>query len=661
MFVVCNCAHGGIPLGQLSQKFEDSWEKPWDPLHERKKMYQEAYAFREKGDMKTYEQILQQAAQPISYRSHNGPKSELRSTGYFKAEYDWARLLEKKGNIAQALNFYVKSLGHSRYSIEDKARDVYFLAFGRVEEIWDESKKVDAENKEALVVLTRECFRGRNTETIERAFEYLERIETVIPQEERFALFKKYGWRSVVAAMDLLNAKQFAHRDGLALFHLAQLKQFGVCCDQSTTLASRYYINALKKAQPGDTYKGKAEQNLRHLAFADKRTIGSTGEYMDYVKSQKQWERYCAIGGSILDGCQGIIDKMDKEIEGKPGCRVVYHAGDNAWNIEYFERHYPELFVASELDDDISEELRFQLKLLEVRYLVLKAKEFRINQIKDPYTDTLVAYRAAVDGYKELASVSKKKYTDYNLKDLHGDFCMVAGAYAMGLFDGTSNQHLHNVALESALRFYSDARNIGYPAGLYACAMMSLRGEVGLTERQVRSYFNIMENNAPLVSDKHKAYFNLYEFYSGSMKLSSFVNLKDRDKKAKEYVKKAADEGSIPGMFAYGSLLLKSKDATKHVEGQSLVEKAAQKGSEKAIAYLKFQEIYDDVIRSDSDGKAALGNLRTFIKKLDEDIVSKLEKDALFIKLRSALTQKNKIFGGIVTASLQQRLNEIRK
>ena len=648
-------------FAQSFQKFEDSWENPWNPLHERKQMYQEAYEFREKGDMKTYEQILQQAAQPISYRSHNGPKSELRSTGYFKAEYDWARLLEKKGNIAQALNFYGKSLSHSRYSTEPKARDVYFLAFGRVEEIWDESKKVDAENKEALVVLTRECFRGRNTETIERAFGYLERIETVIPQEERFALFKKYGWRSVVAAMDSLNAKQFAHRDGLALFHLAQLKQFGVCCDQSTTLASRYYINALKKAQPGDTYKGKAEQNLRHLAFADKRTIGSTGEYMDYVKSQKQWETYCVIGKSILDGCKKVIDHIEKEIESQPGCRIVYHAGDNAWNIEYFERHYPELFVASELDDEVSEELRFKLKMLELRYLKLKAKEFRVNPIKNPYTEILPAYRATVDAYKELADISKKEYTACNLKNAHGNLCMSSANYAMGLFEKTSNEHLHKVALESALRFYSDARNLGYPAGLYACAMMSLRGEVGLTERQVRSYLNIMENNAPLVSDKHKAYFNLYEFYSGSMKLSSFVNLKDRDKKAKEYVKKAADEGSIPGMFAYGSLLLKSKGATKHVEGQSLVEKAAQEGSENAIAYLKLQKLYDDVIRSDSDGKAALGNLRTLIKKLDEDIVSKLEKDALFIKLRSALTQKNKIFGGIVTASLQQRLNEIKK
>lgn len=662
------------PLGRNEQLYQNERGMVRGPLLgllDKKQMYQEAYEYRNKGDMKTYEQMLQQAAQPVTYTSHNGPKSELRTTSYFKAEYDWARLLEKKGNMPQALIFYGKSLSHSRYSTENKAKEFYVNSFGRVQEIWTESKKIGAENKDALVLLARECFRGDKVESIEQAFKHLECIEAEIPQEERFALFKKYGWRSVVAAMDLLNVKQFAHRDGLALFHLAQLKQFGVCCDQNTTLASRYYINALKKAQPNDTYKVAAEQNLHHLAFAKERTIGSASEYMHYVKSQKQWETYYAIGTFILDDCQVTLDLIDKEIEKQPGCRILYHAGDDALNIDYFETHYPELFVASELDDEISEELRFKLTMLEIRYLVLKAKEFRVNQNKDPYTDVLPAYRAAVDGYKELATVFKKRYTDYNVKEQHSDYCLVAAAYALELPTKTSNLHLQKMAIASASRFHSAAAQTKYPAGLYFSALFDLGYEVTLSQQKARSSLNIMEHNAPLIPKKDQSYFALYQFYSGKAKPRSFVDVRNVDK-AKEYVKKSADEGSIDGMFAYGSLLLKGKDATKHAEGRSFIEKAAQEGSQEAIAWveakkaqeaaaLKLQEIYDDIIRPDSDGKASLGNLRTFIKELDKKILARLEKDALFNKVRAALTEKNKVLGNVVTASLQQRLNEIKK
>lgn len=645
LLVVLNSAQG---MNQAVQKFESLYKKPfWDPLEHKKHLYEEANKYHKQGDMKRYYQLLQEAAERVSYRAYNGPTCEVRTTGYFKAQYALARFWHKEGNLPQATFLYGKSLRHSRFSTEEKAKETYVLSVERLEEIL----KNNPDNGDALVLLARECLMGRDQEVIERGFEYLERIENSVGQEERFELFKKYGWSSVVSRMDYLEHEKFAHRRGFILFHIGQLKQHGICGEQKKAVASCYYAEALRIVQPNDIYKIKAEQNLRHLAFDQKTNLCSVSEYMEYVKSQKQWESYCTIGSSILDNCDQVLGAVYKEIQARPGntFRVI---DSKTLSIEYFDKSYPGLFVAdSEIDDSVSDELRFKLLMLKVRYLMLKAKEYRVNDQKNSLKDVIPAYEAVLKGYKDLAALSKQKYVKYKFDEQHRDICCVAGMYAASLFTSNTNPY----AMEAAMKFYLEAYRLGEPRGSCTYALIGLTAEVTLDERRAKSYLSILETNILKLEEPGEVYKQMYQLFSGENAIRSNVNIKNAIK-AKECAQKGAKAGNDFCTFKYGLLLLKDKDAKKHAEGNELINKAAQNELPQANVWLKLKEIHDDVMRANSDGASATESLRKFIHATDYETVIDLESHELFKAIQEAVTKKNKVLGNIIKVTVMQRL-----
>lgn len=607
-FLVYGSAQG---MAHSLQKFEDSWENPWDPVHESKRLYEKAYEHRTIGDMTAYKQVLQKAAQPVIYRSYNGPESERRATGYFKAEYDWARLLEKDGNFSDALSYYNKSLCHSRYSTENKAKELYSLCVERIEEILNKNPN----DSDALVLLAREGFRGNSKVTIEQAFEYLNRVETEIPQEERFALFEKYGWGSVVSSIDPLSNQVPVHKKGLAYFHRAQLKYYGVGCDQQDELAVCDYVEALKFAQTHDTYKEEAEHNLRSLALDSKRSLRSVGEYMNYLKLQKQWDKYCTIGHSILDDSEEIFDEIYEKSAWEP--KKDHWLDSGSLILDYFENHYSGLFVV-DIDDKELSELRFKLKALEVRYQDLKAREIRFNKNKNVdslYTNVFAEFESAFDGYKELARLSQPTYLSQGFKVKYGNLFSFAGLYLLSKIGKVPTTELFKKRINDC---FEESYHLGSGFGSVLFARFRLN-EPKLTTRSVQSYLHILETHASktgYIGDDSDALMILYDIYSGKKELASKIPVKN-SKKADELIQRAVD--------------------------------------------LKLQQVCDALASEKIDGKLATESLRKLINEIDiKEIIVNLEKHPLLIKIREELIQQNKMFGSIISMAIQQRLKNLK-
>jgi hypothetical protein len=607
-FLCCGSTHGMV---QPLQKFEGSWENPWDPVHESKQLYEKAYEHRATGDMVSYKQVLQKAAQPIIYRSYNGPKSECRATGYFKAEYDWARLLEKDGNVSEALRYYNKSLSHSRYSTENKAKELYSLAVERIEEILNKNSN----NNDALVLVAREGFRGNSNVTIEQAFEYLNRIETEISQDERFALFEKYGWGSIVSRIDPLGDQVPVHKKGLAYFHRGQLRSYGIGYDQQDELAVHDYIEALKFAQPHDTYKEEAEHNLRSLVSDSKRSLRSVGEYMNYLKSQKRWDRYCAMGHSILNDSEKILDEIYKMSAWKP--EKDHWLDSDSLLLDYFENHYSGLF-AVDIDEEVASELRFNLKSLEVRYLDLKAREIRFNKNKNVdslYANVFAEFESAFDGYKELARLSQSTYLGKGLKAKYGKLSGFAALYLLSKY-GKVPTPVFKKSLKDCLK---ESYRLGDGFGSALFAQVQLSQKSNLNVKKVQSYLHILENQVShtgCIGDDVEVLMFLYHVYSGKKELPSKISVKN-SKKADELIKKAVD--------------------------------------------LNLQQIHDVLVNEKLEGKLVTEFLRKFINEIDtKEIIVNLEKHPLLIKIREELIKQNKVFGNIITMTTQQRLKNLK-